>query len=141
MPYLNNVYRIYVVVDEPVEVIQCKDQSSVCQEYDSHRTVDCNYDLSFLLRNPDASTYELSDVEVLQRALLESKLSDDPRITFDHFFAKTPTPYTCEWKEVDRQLKILMKGFPRAKMTAIHETFPEQQTMHSYSTDKSLKKI
>lgn len=35
---------------------------------------------------------------------------DEPQAAFDHFFAKTPIPYTCEWKEVDRQLKILMKS-------------------------------
>jgi len=41
---------------------------------------------------------------------LKIERSDDPRVAFDRFFAKTPIPYTCEWKEVDRQLKILMKG-------------------------------
>lgn len=46
----------------------------------------------------------------MQRALLKIESSDEPRAAFDHFFAKTPIPYTCEWKEVDRQLKILMKS-------------------------------
>jgi len=41
---------------------------------------------------------------------LKIEPSDDPRVAFDRFFVKTPIPYTCEWKEVDRQLKILMKG-------------------------------
>lgn len=36
--------------------------------------------------------------------------SDDPRAAFDHFFVKTPVPYTCERKEVERQLKVLEKG-------------------------------
>lgn len=47
---------------------------------------------------------------LVQRALLKIESSDDPQAAFDHFFAKTPIPYTCEWKEVDRQLKILMKS-------------------------------
>lgn len=41
---------------------------------------------------------------------MEVEPSDDPRVAFDCFFVKTPIPYTCEWKEVDRQLKILMEG-------------------------------
>jgi hypothetical protein len=65
MPYLDNVYRIYMVMDEPVQVIRCKDQSSVChqQEYDSHRKIDSNCNL-------DTSIYELSDIEVLQVCLI-----------------------------------------------------------------------
>lgn len=47
---------------------------------------------------------------LIQRALLEIESPDDPQAAFNHFFAKTPIPYTCEWKEVDRQLKILMKN-------------------------------
>lgn len=47
---------------------------------------------------------------LIQRAFLEIESPDDPRAAFNHFFAKTPIPYTCEWKEVDRQLKILMKS-------------------------------
>jgi len=68
MPYLDNVpnlYRIYVVMDEPVEVIQCKNQVSVCrqQEYDSHHKM-------MIDSNLDTSTYELSDIQVLQVCLI-----------------------------------------------------------------------
>lgn len=47
---------------------------------------------------------------LIQQALLKIESSDYPQAAFDHFFAKTPVRYTCEWKEVDRQLKILMKN-------------------------------
>lgn len=47
---------------------------------------------------------------MLQRALFETEPSDDPRAAFDHFFAKTPIPYTCELKEINRQLHVLMEG-------------------------------
>lgn len=62
------------MMDEPVEV-QCKDQSLVClrqQERDSRHKIDSNCNLSFPLQNLDASTYELSDIEVLQVWLIKN---------------------------------------------------------------------
>ncbi|XP_036142189.1 uncharacterized protein LOC118645396 isoform X2 [Monomorium pharaonis] len=116
---LNLMYTpgIYVVMDEPVEVVQYKGQLLVQQNHDSRNgnKIDASYDLEILLHSLNTSMYKMNDIEVLQRALLRIQLSDDPRVTFNHFVAKTSIPYTCEWKEVDRQLEILMKGFSLTK--------------------------
>jgi len=52
----------------------------------------------------------LKTIPIAQSALLKPEPCDDPRAAFQRFFEKTPTPYTCELKEADRQLQILMKG-------------------------------
>lgn len=73
-----NVYRIYVVTDEPMEVAQCKSQSLVRLEYDPYQDdneIDVARDLEIFLRSLDTSMCKMNDMEVLQVHLIFEKIA------------------------------------------------------------------
>ncbi|KAK2582202.1 hypothetical protein KPH14_004555 [Odynerus spinipes] len=143
---LNMMYtpRIYVVADESAYWSQFSRGLliDVLEKYHSvsdHDECGADFD-SFLEKLETSSNYALSDIEVLKCALTEKPPSDDPAVRFDYLLAKTPTMYTNETKNVDRQLKLLMKGFPEKKSKPLIEQFPKLKNSPSRSNTATSKK-
>ncbi|XP_017766529.1 PREDICTED: uncharacterized protein LOC108555413 [Eufriesea mexicana] len=138
--------RIYVVVDEPIlDRSSSRSKSSTGKSDDSVEIIsaeDNESDAKFDFTEKDVSSLlVLSDIEILQCALsILREYDDDPGAPFRYLFAKTPPLYGRELKDTDRQMKILMKGFPQAKEKPFHEPFPEVRDIRSQSASKGSRR-
>ncbi|XP_076388885.1 uncharacterized protein LOC143264629 isoform X2 [Megachile rotundata] len=140
--------EIYIVVDEPsLDVYFCKRKNSrkTQRKYDSIGIISRNNgetDLDFIGSSTRASSFfMLSDVEILRCALSIRKVhDDDPGARFRYLFVKTPPVYGRELKDINKQVNILMKGFPQTKSKPIYQPFPEVQKARSQVTSASSKK-
>ncbi|KAG7188836.1 hypothetical protein KM043_008442 [Ampulex compressa] len=140
---LNLIYtpRMYVVTDErplaPPGFSGNQLPSSQKQQNnkgtDGRSDATSDYDMS--------SVYAMTDIELLQRADCQEEQPDDPFGPFRCLFLKTPAAFTRERRDVDRQLNILMKGFPRAKLGTVEDAFPESRKIEQRANGKrSMKK-
>ncbi|CAK9819738.1 hypothetical protein ANTQUA_LOCUS10292 [Anthophora quadrimaculata] len=137
---------IYVVVDEPIIEIQSYqskttiDTRSNCERISSSSSDEYEFH-SCAISNGSSLCWMLSDVEILQCALsIIKECDEDPGAPFRYLFVKTPPLYGRELKDTDRQIKILMKGFPQPKEKLPQVPFPEVKRVRSFATSRSSKK-
>ncbi|XP_024226251.1 uncharacterized protein LOC112213571 [Bombus impatiens] len=135
--------KLYVVVDEPV----LDTPSTRSGSRDSIRKSSYFGEISsrgseeFKVKSDVPSTLMLSDIEILQCALsILKECDDDPGVSFRYLFVNTPPLHGRELKDTDRQVKVLVKGFPRPKAKPSHEPFPEVRNILSQATSKGSKK-
>ncbi|XP_078032671.1 uncharacterized protein LOC144467655 [Augochlora pura] len=107
-------HTIYVVMDEAITVTTRADSTSFRNRQQRRASgevvIESISDYGSDLGEEELSTVVLSDIELLQCALFVYKRrSDNLGAAFHYLFAKTPTLYGSELKDVARQTNILRK--------------------------------
>ncbi|XP_024937843.1 uncharacterized protein LOC112493928 [Cephus cinctus] len=141
---LNQMHQqeIYIVQDErPYVNSQISEAKHVGNlSKDSHRLEFNSYNADSLLWADDefSSMYLLSDLEILRCAA--PCYLPDTKVHFSYLFTKSPPLFTREREDILRQLRILMKGFPKERVNPVAEALPQWRKHQPAPPSKGKRK-